>query len=102
MSQRLKFNYNASKDYNKLFELVQNQRVICIVTTTNKLSNGDSIEIKNVCSNTALANKTSISIGTKGIGYIDAIEFEDKSLKEDFIEQCEFYKLEYIDPEMVK
>jgi len=83
-------NYKTSNDFKLLFELVMKQRIVCFITKEN----GHII----IAANTASTDNEHISIGTQGIGYIDAFQFDDKTLKQDFIEQCEYYKLEFIIP----
>jgi len=98
--KKLDFNYKTSKDYNKLFDLVQTQRVICIVTYTDKISDTKEIAIKDICASSALISESSINIGARGTGFITAMEFDGKTIKEDFIRQCEHYNLEYIEPNL--
>lgn len=90
----LDFDYITSKDYEKLFQLVQKQRVICIVTYTNN--------IKDICASSILTTEDRISISCRGTGYIEAFPYDGKTTKEDFLKQCEDYKLEFIDPDMIK
>jgi len=99
MSQKkLDFHYRTSKDYERLYELVQTQRVICIVTYDSKISDNKTIELRDICASGVVSSVERIDIGCRGTGYINAFEFDGKTPKEEFIEQCEHYKLEYIDP----
>ena len=98
MNERLNFKYDTSKNYEKLFELIQTQRIICIVIYSENINKDKQIELRDICSSSVLKSDSSINIGCRGTGYITAMEFDGKSLKEDFIRQCQDYKLEYIDP----
>jgi|GEM_PF-2273306 len=98
--KRLDFNYNTSKDYEKLFKLVHRQRVVCIVTYTSTIGKDSEIELKDVCASGVLSAEDSINIGSRGIDFINAFPFKGKTTKEDFLEQCKHYKLEFIDPDM--
>lgn len=100
--ERLDFNYNTSKDYERLFELVHKQRVICIVTYIDKIGKDSEIEIRDVCASGVLSTEDNIRIGCRGTGFVEAFPFNKKTTKEDFLEQCEHYKLEYIDPDMIQ
>lgn len=101
-NKRLDFDYITSKDYEKLFQLVQKQRVICIATYTDNIGKDNSILLKDICASSVLTKEDRISIGCRGTGYIEAFPYDGKTTKEDFLKQCEDYKLEYIDPDMIK
>ncbi len=100
--ERLDFNYNTSKDYEKLFKLVHKQRVICIVTYTDKIGKDSEIKLRDICASGVLSTEDSIRIGCRGTGYVEAFPFDGKTTKEDFLEQCKHYKLEFIDPDMIQ
>jgi len=99
LKKLLPFNYETSKDYEKLFELIQSQRVVCFVDY--KIN--DNTIIKDVCISSPineLDKYNSINIGARGISYITAFDFkEDISVKEDFINQCKNTNLEFIIPD---
>lgn len=97
--EKLDFSYHTSKDYEKLFELVQKQRVICIVTYIDKIDK--TVEFRDICASSVLTTENSIRIGCRGTGFIEAFPFEGKTAKEDFLEQCNNYKLEFIDPNII-
>jgi tetrahydromethanopterin S-methyltransferase subunit F len=100
--ERLNFNYKTSKDYEKLFQLVQKQRVICIVTYVEKIGKYSEIILRDICASGTLSTKENIRIGSRDIGFVEAFSYEHKTIKEDFFEQCKHYKLEFIDPDMVQ
>ncbi len=86
----LEFKYtNLSQDYELLFELMQTQRVICLV---------DNNECTDICATRAVQDNGYFSIGARGIEYIGAFEFKDKSAKEDFIDQCKKSNIRFIEP----
>jgi len=98
---RLNFDYNTSKDYNKLYDLIQTQRIVCIVTYSDKLLNDKTIELRDICSSGVFFDNENINIGCRGTGFVTAFPFDGNSAKEEFLKQCKHYKLEFIDPEMV-
>ena len=98
--ERLDFKYKISKDYERLYDLIQTQRVICIVTYSDKIRDGAEVEMRDICSSSALLGDNSINIGCRGTSYVTAMEFDGMSIKEDFIKQCEHYHLEYIEPDL--
>lgn len=87
----LNFNYETSKDYDTLFELIKTQRVVCFVQSKD-------MNMQNVCASQKVKNEDFINIGTIGIGYISACAIHGLTVKEDFIAQCTYYELEYIMP----
>lgn len=99
MQTKLDFSYKTSRDYHKLFELVKTHRVICIVTYKSNILNDKSIELKDICVSGVLAEDDQINIGCRGTSFITAFAFDGNSLKEEFLKQCEHYRLEYIDPD---
>lgn len=104
MQDRLNFNYNTSKDYEKLFELVKTQRVVCFVTYEETIggNSNNKITLTDICASSAFkSNSDVVNLGVRGTGYVTAMEFDGKTVKEDFIRQCEHYKLEYIEPNIV-
>jgi len=80
------FNYYTSKNYEKLWDLMKEQRIVCFVKNYNTTD---------ICSN---AQGKSCEIGARGIDYIVPIGHCEEELKKDFIEQCEEFELEYIVP----
>lgn len=94
MSEEIKYlehNYETSKDYELLYELIKTQRVVCFVQCKD-------YKVKDIAQSSAIFREEHINIGARGIGYVSAFDFEDKTIKEDFIEQCNFYDLEFIEP----
>lgn len=84
-------NYKTSKDYELLFELVHKERVICYVPYKS------NSKTKDVCQSQVLPIDGYISIGSRGIEYISAMNnFNGKTLKEDFIQQCQEIDLEFV------
>lgn len=100
MGYDLIFKYNTSKDYEKLFELIKTQRIVCFVTYEQTIggNSNNKITLTDVCASSIVYNADFINIGVRGVGYVSAMEFDNKTIKEDFIRQCEHYKLEYIEP----
>lgn len=88
----LQHGYETSTDYELLFELIKTQRVVCFVPYDK-----DS-KTKDVCQSQAMSIDGSIDIGARGISYISAFAINGKTLKEDFIMQCQVCKLEFIEP----
>lgn len=92
------FQYNTSKDYDKLFELIQTQRIVCFVNYEKKISDTKTVKLTDICANRLGIEDEHISIGARGIEYIHAFPFNGLTLKEDFIKQCSEYSLEFIEP----
>jgi len=88
----LKHGYKISTDYEKLFELIKTQRVVCFTPYHNDSKTAD------VCQSQSVAFTNSIDIGARGISYISALAISGRTLKEDFIKQCEESEIEYIEP----
>jgi len=82
--------YKTSKNYDKLFDILKSCNVVCFVKKKQQFR---------VCEAKFSKNKKHISVGTVGIGYIEAFPFKEKNLKEDFIEQCKYWDLSYIVPD---
>ena len=81
------FNYKVSKDYNKLWELMKKERIVCFVKMYNTID---------ICCN---MQGDCIEIGARGIVYIHPIGHTEEELKKDFIQLCEEFELEYIVPD---
>lgn len=77
--------YETSRDYDALFDMVQNQGVICILDY-NRAGTRD------VGRSTFSPHSGLIEISARGICYIWA------ELKSEFIEQCEKLNLEWLKP----
>lgn len=87
----LNFNYkNLSEDYEKLFELMQKERIICFVEN----SNGN----QDICATMAVIQDDYYRVGARGIEYIGAFKYKDMTAKEDFINQCKNCKLKFLEP----
>ncbi len=82
--KKLKFNYNTSKDYDRLYVLMQNERVVCFIKPTNESPLA-------VVSNLYFADNKYLQVGCVGTTYIVAKD------KESFIKSCKRYDLEYIE-----
>ncbi len=95
----LDFNYQTSKDYERLFELIQKERVVCFVNTKpfKSVVTKEEIIVKDVCVSSFRFRENEIVIYSRGIIYINAFLSKKKTLKEDFIEQCISRDLEFID-----
>ena len=91
LKKKLDFEYKTSTDYNRLYELIQNQRIVCFIQDDKR---------KNVCASPLIFNESSINIGVPGISYISAFDFKEMTMKEDFIQQCKSCNLEFLDPEI--
>jgi len=81
------FNYKVSKNYNKLWNLMKKQRIVCFVKNYNTTD---------ICSNT---QGKSCEIGARVCVYISPIGHTEEELKKDFIKQCKEFELEYIVPD---
>jgi len=79
--ERLDFNYPTSKDYKRLWSLMENNRVICFIKDHERK---DGEAIKTVIS-------TPIRIDYSYTRFLDAFDLKE------FIEHCQRYKLEFID-----
>lgn len=88
----LNHGYQTSTDYEKLFELIKTQRVVCFTPYHNDSLTAD------VCQSQSVAFTSSIDIGARGISYISALGISGRTLKEDFIKQCQESKIEFIEP----
>jgi len=84
----LKQKYETSSDYEKLYELAKTQRVVCFIENEG---------VQDVCQTSASSNDPH-QIGARGICYIYPMEIDDKTKKEDFIDQCIKNRLEFIIP----
>lgn len=95
----LEFKYKTSTDYGYLYELVQEERVVCIVTRKHKLSNGKTFQTKEVASSSFDSTAERIDIGSQGYSYFTAHSHGKQSAKEQFIALCKEYNLEFIRPD---
>lgn len=97
----LSHGYKTSKDYEKLYELIKAQRIVCFVT--HKKDRGrDGYKLQDICQSQVVNSDSMIDIGARGVSYITAMDFEDRNIKDDFISQCEASELEYIEPNFYK
>ena len=88
-----KFNYKTSKDYERLYELVKKQQVVCFV----KPFDDEDKNIQILCSNPPYGGDTRyLQIETLGVCYIYE---KDKA---SFIKSCNKYNLEYVYPSYTK
>jgi hypothetical protein len=94
--KKLSHGYAISKDYEKLFELIKTQRVVCFVNAYGK--DEDEYQLQDVCQSQVYSYDDRADIGARGIGYINAFNYGSYSVKEDFIQQCTQSNLEYIVP----
>ena len=90
----MKVNYSLSRDYEKLFSLIQTNLIICFVD----YSTSSGIKLRDVAKIKYDKEREHISVGARGISYIEAFAFDGRNLKEDFIFQCEVTNLEYVIP----
>lgn len=97
----LSHGYKTSRDYNKLFELIKTQRVVCFVTY-KEYRDKNGYKLQDVCQSQVRNSESMVDIGVRGISYISAMDFEDRNIKDDFISQCEASELEYIEPDFYK
>lgn len=84
--------YQTSRDYEKLFELMQKSSIICIVDYLGLDSSRDAHISRDVAQ--TLCRKEDYQISARGIGYIWA------ETKEDFVNQCARYNVEFIAPNL--
>ena len=96
MKEKLSHNYKTSKDYNRLFELMKQHRIVCFVDY-NREPTENGYMIQDICQSSIILESDSAKIGCRGVSYIDAFEYKENSVLEDFIEQCNDYNLEFID-----
>ena len=88
----MNMNYQTSKDYEKLFELIKTQKIIAILKSKSRL--------KEICWSN-YPNKNDIAFYSRGIIFIHVIIFgheTEDELKKEFIKQCEEAELEYLPP----
>ena len=88
----MNLNYQTSKDYEKLFELIKTQKIIAILKSKSGL--------KEICWSKD-NNKDDIAFYSRGIIFIHVIIFgheTEDELKKEFIKQCEEAELEYLPP----
>lgn len=85
--------FRTSKDYHKLWDLIQNNHRIPAWINYTTLSNGkivyDLVEVK-------ITYNKYYSIGVRGCGYGDLSDQID-----DFIRDCETFELQWIEPNLV-
>jgi len=90
----MKVNYSLSRDYEKLFTLIHTNLIVCFVD----YSTSSGRKLRDVAKIRYDKDREHISVGARGIGYIEAFAFNGRNLKEDFIFQCKVTNLEYIIP----
>ena len=81
----LEFNYKTSKDYNKLYELMKYERIVCFIKQEDE-------NFKIAISNQCFKDNKYLQVGCVGTTYIVTKD------KESFIKSCKRYDLEYIEP----
>jgi len=94
MRKILKHPYETSRDYKRLFELSKSFRIVCFVDYGDREN-----PPRDVAQTQAIEHTDIISIGSRGIDYIDAFDHKGESIEEDFIAQCKKSNLEFIDIE---
>lgn len=88
----LRHKYGTSKNYEKLWELAQTQRVVCFVSGDGKG--------KDVCMTQAYPyNDDSMMVSAGSEDYISAFLFGEVARKDAFLFECNQKNLEFIDPE---
>jgi hypothetical protein len=93
----LSHGYSTSKDYDKLFELIKTQRVVCFVTYKDDIGK-DGHKLQDICQSSVQPSDSMIDIGARGVSHITAMAIRGRTLKEDFIRQCVDRELEFIEP----
>lgn len=83
----LSVQYNAARNYSTLYSIVQKQPVICII----KQMGDEHCQPKEILVTAHIENER-IKVGTIGIEYFSAKNFED------FERLCQKYELSYIRP----
>lgn len=81
---RLEFDYKTSKDYKRLWTLMERKRIICFINKEKRKSDGSII--KEIIT-------TPIKIDYNYTRFLDAFDLEE------FIKHCNYYNLEFIDIE---
>ena len=94
MRRILKHPYQTSTDYKRLFELAKRFRIVCFVDYGDREN-----PPRDIVQTQAIEPTDMISIGSRGIDYINAFEHTWESIEEDFIAQCKERNLEFIDIE---
>lgn len=88
----LEHNYETSQDYELLYELMQTQRIICLVEPIHYEGCVD------VADTSPEFNKDFISIGARGVSYLTAHNYNGENVKDKFIEQCKKLNLKFLPP----
>jgi len=83
--------YETSKNYEKLADLMRENSVICIVCQY-----GDYRDVAHTTFSRNSFGGETFQVSARGIGYILA------GNQDDFIKHCEIYKLEFIEPNLKK
>lgn len=90
----LSVQYNAARNYSTLYSIVQKQPVICIINikeNTDEKMGDEHCQRKEILVTAHVENER-IKVGTIGIEYFSAKNFED------FERLCQKYELSYIRP----
>lgn len=90
--EKLSKRYLTSTNYDLLFELMQDQRVVCFVNYKDYKKGEDGYILQDICQTQAVKRDTMFEISARGYSYISAFD------KEEFIEQCKTSCLEFIEP----
>jgi len=93
----LLFNYKTSKDYEKLFELLKTNKIVCLINHHIEIED-KNVKIQQLCTNFSLNDDKEIMIGIEGKVIIFAHETKDLTMKELFLSLCKEKDLEYIEP----
>ncbi len=85
----------TSTNYELLFELMQKQRIICLVDYNSYPQNkchGDNDPIWDVCQTPCIGEYPFYELSSRGNNYISA------QTKEEFIQKCAAHKVRFISP----
>jgi len=93
--------YNLSTDYERLYRLSQQQRIVCFVPYPFGVDK-DKQTLQTAQTQRYSPNDTeAMEIGSKGVAYVSAFDTKELSMKEDFIEQCMIRKILFIEPQNI-
>jgi len=96
MKQKLSHNYETSKDYNRLFQLIQKHRIVCFVDSKRE-PDENGYMLQEICQSAVINGNNVANIGSRGVGYINALANKYSTVLEDFVERCKYSNLEFID-----
>ncbi|MES2287657.1 MAG: hypothetical protein V4547_18320 [Bacteroidota bacterium] len=94
---------NLSKDYEKLYATLIElgdvpgcYGIPCFVDHKYKISDKDYV-LRDISCARYWPDEPRISVGVRGIGHIETYHKDTKDIKTQFIEQCKYYDLEWVD-----